>query len=275
MSALTSPQLDIAEQPDGGARYRLPRQTDLLARLGRAAGLGLVVLLPLLVPLAFVPREYLAVVLGAGAVVLVTATGIAVWVVGAEVYRSAGPAEVAVGKDGLEVRGGVGPFRWKHRRPLLQIQYLVLGGDGPKEGRLQALCFRDPPLLLARDLPRDLLEALARDLAGRVARLDPTHDEAPEVREEDAVTGVPERQPARSRIIVVEQGGGVVFTVPPVGFRGRVLVVLFAGSLYLLWGVAVVGQALAAGGGASGSARPRSSTCSCNGASVSWASGGR
>ena len=249
MSALTSPQLDLTEQPDGGARYRLPRQTDLLARLGRAAGLGLVVLLPLLVPLAFVPPEYLAVVLSAGGVVLLTAAGIGVWLMAAEVYRSASPAEVVVGPDGLEVRGGVGPFRWKHRRPLLQIQYLVLGGDGPKEARLQALCFRDPPLLLARTLPRDLTEALARDLAGRVARLDPTHDEAPEVREEGAVTGTPERQPVRSRIIVAEQGGGVVFTVPPVGFRGGALALLVFGGVYLLWGLAVFVQALATGGG--------------------------
>jgi hypothetical protein len=252
MSAVASPQLDLTEQPDGGARYRLPRQTDLGARLGRATGLGLVVLLPLLVPLYFVPREYLVLVLSAGGIVLLTAAGIGVWLLVAEVSKSAGPVEVVVGKDGLEVRGGVGPLRWKHRRPLLQIHLLLLSGEGPKEGRLQALCFRDPPLLLARSLPLDVLEPLARDLAGRVAKLDPTRDEAPEVRTEQPEAVAPERQPARSRIIVVEQGGGVVFTVPPVGFRGRVLVVLFAGSLYLLWGVAVVGQALLAGGGAPG-----------------------
>jgi hypothetical protein len=248
MNQVQGPLLDLAEQPDGGARYRLPRQTDLGARLGRAAGLGLVVLLPLVVPLYFVPREYLLVVLGAGGIVLLTAAGIGVWLLVAEVSKSAGPAEVVVDKGGIEVRGGVGPWRWKHRRPLLQIQFLLLSGEGPTEGRLQALCFRDPPLLLARSLPRDLLEPLARDLAARVAKLDPARDEAPEVRTEQSEERAPERQPARSRIIVVEQGGGVVFTVPPVGFRGRVLVVLFAGALYMLWGVAVVGQALAVGG---------------------------
>lgn len=245
MSALASPQLDLTELPDGGARYRLPRPSDLAARLGRAAGLGLIVLLPLLVPLAVVPREDRAVVLGAGGVVLLAAAAAGAWLLAAEVRRC---AEVVVGPGGLEVRGGAGPFRWKQRRPLLQIQFLVLGGDGPKQARLQALCFRDPPLLLGRALPRDLAEALARDLAGRVARLDPTHDEPPEVRAEDAVTGTPERQPVRSRIIAAEQGGGVVFTVPPVGFRGGALALLVFGGLYLLWGLAMFVQALLSGG---------------------------
>lgn len=249
MSALASPQLDLTEQPDGGARYRLPRQTDLLPRLGRAAGLGLVVLLPLLVPLFFVPRGYLVLVLIAGGVVLLTAAGIGVWLLVAEVSKSAAPAEVVVGKDGLEVRGGVGPFRWKHRRPLLQIQSLELGGDGPKEARLEVLCFRDPPLLLARGLPRDRLEPLAHDLAARVGKLDPTRDEAPEVREAHAAEATPDRQPARSRIIVAEQGGGVVFTVPPVGFRGGVIALFVSGGIYLLWGLAAFVQALTRAGG--------------------------
>jgi hypothetical protein len=246
MSAVARPQLDLTEQPDGGARYRLPRQTDLLARLGRAAGLGLVVLLPLLVPLFFVPREYLVLVLSAGGVVLLTAAGIGVWLMVAEVSKSAAPAEVVVGTDGLEVRGGVGPWRWRQRRPLLQIQSLTVGGQ--KEGRLHALCFRDAPLLLARDLPRDLLDPLAHDLAARVGRLDPTRDEAPEVRDAHAPEATPERQPAGSRIIVAEQGGGVVFMVPPVGFRGSVLALLAFGGFYLLWGLAIIGQGLAGGG---------------------------
>ncbi len=247
MNWVGGPQLDLTELPDGGARYRLPRQADLLGRLGRAAGLGLVVLLPLLVPLYFVPRGYLALVLGAGGVVLLTAAGIGVWLVAAEVYRSARPAEVVVGKDGLEVRGGVGPFRWKHRRPLLQVQCLTVGGQGNVEGRLYALCFRDPPLLLARDLPRDRLEPLAHDLAARVGKLDPTRDEAPEVRDAHADM-TPDRQPPRSRIIVAEQGGGVVFTVPPVGFHGGVLALLVFGGLYLLWGLAVFVEGLVSGG---------------------------
>jgi hypothetical protein len=248
MSALASPQLDLTEQPDGGARYRLPRQSDLLPRLGRAAGLGLVILLPLLVPLFFVPLGYLVLVLSAGGVVLLTAAGVGVWLMVAEVYRSARPAEVLVSKDGLSVRGGVGPFRWKHRRPLLQVHFLTLGGDGPKEARLQAFCFRDAPLLLARSLPRDLLEPLAHDLAARVAGLDPTRDEAPEVRDEHPLAPAAERQPLRSRIIVAERGGGVVFTVPPLGFRGPVLVLLAGGVACLLCGVGTLYDTLARGG---------------------------
>jgi hypothetical protein len=256
MSAVVKPQLDLTEQPDGGARYRLPRQTDLLARLGRAAGLGLVVLLPLLVPLFFVSREYLVLVLSAGGIVLLTAAGIGVWLLVAEVNKSAAPAVVVVGKDGLEVRGGVGPWRWKHRRPLLQIHYMLLTGEGPKEARLQALCFRDPPLLLARALPRDLLEPLAHDLAARVAQLDPTRDEVPEVRDEQADASTPERQPARSRIIVAEQGGGMVFTVPPLGFRGSILAMLVGGGVYLLWGLVSFAQSLS--GAFAGSGNPAS-----------------
>jgi len=236
MSAAQLPGIEVSQQPDGSVRYRLPRHDALCPQLLSVGGLWVVLLVPVCIPLFFVPPQQLPVVLRAGFIVLVVIVGIGLWLLWSELRTVMDPSEVLVSKDGLRTAVRVlGPFRWTLRRSLVQVECLVLNVDSLRETELWAICYERSPLRLARLLPYDRLEPLARDLAGQISRLDPERESALEVREERTGSLVrPSAQPARSRIVVAEQDGGVLFTVPPIGFHGEVLLLLGAGGIFLL-----------------------------------------
>jgi hypothetical protein len=236
MSTAPPANLVVAEQPDGGRHYRLPRSTAFTSISRGVNSLLPVVLFCAALWIFFPRRRYLI-------VVLLAALSRKAWaLIGWGLGRFISCCEVVVDRDGLGTVARIGPLRWTRRRPLGQVQRLVVSsyderGWGPE---LLALCFEGPPLRLARMRFAARLEALALDLARRIKMLEPEAvDPVPVMKEppdHPAATLIP---PARSRIGLSEQDGSTVVVIPPPGFDAGLVCELIFGGLFLLAAVAI------------------------------------
>jgi hypothetical protein len=250
---LASAAVIRTEHPDGSILYRLPGPTDLGPRLAGAAGIFLVLVVPLVVPLFLVPREQLLPVLVGAGFVLAVAAAIGVWFFFTRLRPVLAPREILVCRDGLVATTRLGPLHWSTRRSLALVDSLLIRVHPTREADLLVLSHGEPPLRLVQPLPPEQLRPFARELAEQVTRLDPGEGAAVEVREETAAGTPTAGQPRGSRIIVVEREGSLVITVPPAGLGSWKLAFLVVGGIAYVIGSLVttvmIVLSLPAGGG--------------------------
>jgi hypothetical protein len=183
-------------------------------------------------------------------------------------------SQIVVSNSMLTAVECVGPFRWRRRRAIADIERLILaprfGRQVPesataetgqaKFGSIVAMGDQIESMVLAPDYPHRILAPLTSRLARMITDCTATkvvveeHDSDPLFAPEDVIDEalapeeperVPDQAPDETSVICRREGNGVVFAVPPLGLRkgGKGLFgfsVLWNGFMLIFTTVAVV-----------------------------------